>query len=424
MKRIIPALWPTLKSVLGPALATTLLLGVSIGWIGSADAAAAKKEETHAPTEIDPVTGKKLNDAIELVNQEKYAEAKATLGKLNMEKLSPYEKSRVYQMYASIASAEQQYDESRKNLELAIQSGGMGDDEIQTAQYSIAQLFMVQERWSEGITALKKWFETAQNPNASAYYLLAIAYYRTDNRKGALEPAQKAVDMSEKPQPNWIELLLALRLEAEQYDKALPLLKYLVSVSPEKRTYWMQLSAVYRQMERYEESLAVIQCAQLAGFITEPSDIKSQADLNAFVGIPYRGAKLLQTGIDKNVLETDEKLWERLSNMWIAARDYGKALAPLKKAAALHENGDLYVRLAELHVRNENWADASDALRSAFAKGNLKDPANSELLMGIALYSQKKTQEARTWFVKARDNAKLKAQADSWIRHIDETASS
>src|SRR5262252_6171746 len=177
-------------------------------------------------------------------------------------------------MLASIASSEQQYDESRKNLELAIQSGGMSDDEILNAQYSVAQLYMVQERWNEGITALKKWFETAPNPNAGAYYLLAIAYYRTDNRKAAIEPAQKAVDMSEKPQPNWIELLLALRLEAEQYDKALPLLKYLVSASPEKRNYWMQLSAVYRQMEKYDESLAVIQCAQYAGFITEPSDIK------------------------------------------------------------------------------------------------------------------------------------------------------
>jgi len=176
-------------------------------------------------------------------------------------------------------------------------------------------------------------------------------------------------------------------------------------------------------MERYDEALAVIECAQLAGFITEPSDIKSLADLNAFLGIPFRGAKLLQTNIDKNVLEPDEKLWERLSVMWTASRDYGKALGPLKKAAAAHDNGDLYVRLAELQVRNENWAEASDALRQAFAKGNLKDPGNSELLMGIALFSQKKAQEARTWFVKARDNPKVKTQAEGWIHHIDASES-
>ena len=42
-----------------------------------------------------------------------------------------------------------------------------------------------------------------------------------------------------------------------------------------------------------------------------------------------------------------------------------------------------------------------------------------QLLMGIALYSQKKAPEARTWFVRAKDNPKVKTQAEGWIRHID-----
>jgi tetratricopeptide (TPR) repeat protein len=109
--------------------------------------------------------------------------------------------------------------------------------------------------------------------------------------------------------------------------------------------------------------------------------------------------------------------------MWIASRDYDKAMPPLRKAAELHDNGDLYVRIAELSLRNEDWKGAVEALKRAFAKGNLRDPGSSQLLMGIALFSQQDTREARAAFQKATGYPKVRSQAESWIRHIDSTQS-
>ena len=60
----------------------------------SASAAEEKSGKREAPP-IDISTGKKLNEAIEALNAQKYAEAKAILEHMNMEKLSPYEQSRV-----------------------------------------------------------------------------------------------------------------------------------------------------------------------------------------------------------------------------------------------------------------------------------------------------------------------------------------
>ena len=97
---------------------------------------------------------------------------------MNLDKLSPYEKSRVYQIYASIAGAQNDYDGVRKNMQLAISSGGLNDEEQQEARYQIAQMFIAQERWQDGINALNEWFTTAVNPNSTAYYLLAVAYYQ------------------------------------------------------------------------------------------------------------------------------------------------------------------------------------------------------------------------------------------------------
>ncbi len=393
-----------------------------LGTVFTAIPANSAEEKREAP-QIDAATGKRLNEAIEAVNAEKFAEAKAALSKLNPEKLSPYENSRVEQMLASIASSENDYAGASRHLQAAVATGGMTDVEILSARYQIAQLFMVQEKWREGADALKQWFTLTPEPNSGAYYLLAIAYYRLEDHKSAVEPAQKAVDLAEKPQVNWIELLLALRLEREEYDRALPLLKHLVQLAPDKRGNWIQLSAVYRQMEKYEEALAVAQLSYMAGMFESESDLKSLSDLQAFTGVPFRAAKLLEAEIKKGRVTADEKTLEKVSYMWIAARSYDRAMVPLTKAASMHNTGDLYVRIAEIKVRDESWKAAEEAMRSAFAKGNLKDQGNGQLLMGISLLRQKELKEARAAFVKAAQFPKVASQAKSWIAHIDSTQS-
>jgi tetratricopeptide (TPR) repeat protein len=202
------------------------------------------------------------------------------------------------------------------------------------------------------------------------------------------------------------------------------LLKRLVMADPSKKNYWVQLSAVNRQLERYDDSLAVLEIANMAGLLTTDSDLRPLTDLEAFVGIPYRAATNLEKFIAKGSIKSDEKAYERLAFSWIEARDYKKAVAPLQKAGEMHENGDTFVRLAEVQLQRQEWAGAADALQKALAKGGLKDTGNTQLLMGIALYSNKQPKEARNWFERAAQHDKQKTQAQAWIKHIDAEAAS
>ena len=408
------------------AILATVAATFGLAALPNAAYAAEKKQEEgkrDAPS-IDASTGKKLNEAIEALNAQKYDEAKAILSKLNMEKLSPYEQSRVYQILASIAGAKTDYDGVRKNMQAAIATGGLNEEEQQEARYQIAQMYIAQEHWQEGINALNEWFQTAVNPNSTAYYLLAVSYYQLKKLDQALTPAQKAVDLAETPRESWLQLLLALRIEKEQYDEAIPLLKRLIMADPTKKNYWVQLSAVNRQLERYDDSLAVLEVANMAGLLTTDSDLRPLTDLEAFVGIPYRSASNLDKFIAKGSIKPDEKAYERLAFSYISAREYKKAVAPLQKAGEMHDTGDTFVRLGEVQLQRQDWAGATDALQKALAKGGLKDTGNTQLLMGIAYYSQKQPKEARVWFVKAAEHEKQKKQADAWIKHIDADLSS
>ncbi|HZD53597.1 MAG TPA: hypothetical protein VE175_11165, partial [Woeseiaceae bacterium] len=76
-----------------------------------------------APT-ISQRTGEKLNEAIEFLNKDDFANARATLADINLDKLSPYERSRVEQIWSGIAYAEGNYAQARQHLQQAINAGG------------------------------------------------------------------------------------------------------------------------------------------------------------------------------------------------------------------------------------------------------------------------------------------------------------
>jgi tetratricopeptide (TPR) repeat protein len=194
-----------------------------------------KKDDAPPPTGIDAATGKILTEAIEALNKDNYAGAKAAVGKLKMDSLSPYEKSRTEQILASIYSAEDNYAQARTHLQAAVAAGGLNEKEVQDTRYQIAQMYLAEEKWKEGAASLEEWFKTAQNPNGAAYYLLAVAYYQQNDYKRAIVPARKAVDLTDKPQEGWVQLVLALYLQQEQYSEAAPLLKRLIGIAPEKK---------------------------------------------------------------------------------------------------------------------------------------------------------------------------------------------
>lgn len=378
----------------------------------------AKKE---APAQsIDTATAKALNTAIEASNVGKYTDAQAAIAALKIDKLSPNERSKVEWVLSTIAYAQDKFDEARGHLVAAIKAGGLNEQEIATFKYQIAQMYMAEERYKEAAGALEEWFQTTPNPNSAAHYLLAIAYYELEDFDRALPHAEKAIDLMEKdkPQESWIELLLALYMQRERYHESVPLLIQLIDLSPDKKTYWVQLSAVYGQLEDYAHALAIMQLAYGVGLLTEDAEIRRLADLQLFQGIPYRCGQTLEAAIEKRIVKDDEKLYDKLANCWIAAGELDKALPPLARAADLASNGDEYVRLAEVHVQRGDWSAAQGALERGIAKDQLKDAASAQLLMGIVLYNQRKLADARPWFERAVASERHRQTAKSYLQLI------
>jgi tetratricopeptide (TPR) repeat protein len=334
--------------------------------------------------------------------------------------LSPYERGRTEQILFNIAYSQEKFQEARDHLKKAIDSGGLNAQEIDAARYQSAQLFLQEEKWREGAAALEEWFKTAANPNSAAYYLLAVAYYQQDDFNRALAPAKKAVELMDQTKPNesWLGMLSALYLQREEFREAIPVLERLVSVAPDKKSYWMQLSSVYGQIEDYAKALGVMQLAYSAGLVTDDSELRRLADLLMFNDVPYRGAQVLEAAIEQKTVNVDEKLYEKLANCWIQAGEFEKSLPPLQRAAELAPTGDLWVRVGEVHVQRDDWTGVISAVERGVAKGQLKDPGNAQLMLGIAHYNKKEYSAARPFFERARQSERHRQLADSYLQAI------
>jgi hypothetical protein len=395
-----------------------------------ADSGDDEAEASGPDQNIDAQTGKILSEAIEMLNAEMYTEARARLADLKLDRLSPFERSRYEQLMFNLDMVNEDYASARAHLQAAIESGGLNPQEMSQMRYQTAQLFIQEEKYAEGAAALEAWIASEAMPNSAAYYLLAAAYYNQELLDKALPNAQKAVELAgDAPQESWLQMLAALLLQKEDYDAALPVVKRMVNMFSDKKTYWEQLAGIYLQKEDYTNALVVTEFANYAGHVNEERQITQLADLYSLQEMPYRAATLLEASMEAGTVEKDQDSYEKLGNAWAQAREYEKAVPVYTEAAELSDDGELFFRVATVQQQLEDWQGSLQSFENAVNKGGLRDEAGVEYAWGYSLYYLAKSSEAsgkRALYNQAKDHlnkaardADHRSAANSLIQVVD-----
>ncbi len=356
--------------------------------------------------------------AADAIDAGDYAEGHAILDRLNPKRLNPHERARMYRVKAyidysagDVASAIESFQKVIDQEVLALKD----DNEI---RFNVAQLHAGQQQWPELIAAIHGWIPWSHEPSPLAHYLLAIAHYHLEQTDLALANAETTVDLAPEPKEAWLQLLAALYVKQEDYANAAPVLEELVMQFPKKQ-YWVQLSLIYGARDNFRHSLAVQQIAYTQGFLSKDSEVRRLARSYLYHELPEPAARVLERGIEEGTIEPDADAFELFANSLVAAREYERSLAPLARAADLSDDGDLYVRLAQVRMQREEWAQAVEMLEKAIAKGDLKKPGNAQLLLGVSYYNDEHVGQARSSFARARKHDDTRTQADQWISHIE-----
>lgn len=427
---------PAIRNVLGCMALVFVLAVPAFSTARAADETAAATEEqpAEAPKKkskkeereerqkyaIKPRTGKIFDKVRESLDAEDYAGADKQLGKLKLPKLSPFERAQALRLKGYTAYGQEDHDAAIEHLRGAVAENALMPSDQADVLFQVAQIQAMKQRWKDVIATLEPWLATVERPNSAGYYLMALSHFQLGDLDAAVLPATKAVAIAKKPQQVWLQLLLAIHLTRKDFAAAAPVLYDLVSFYPNAgKGYWLQLSAVYSAIGDNERALGVMELAHRRGILTDDKDLRRLVELTLYQGIPSRAARQLEKDIAEKRVPEDAESYELLSNSWLLAREVPKAEAPLARAAELSPKGELYIRLAQVHLMQEEWSQAADALRKALAKGQLADASSAQLLLGFSLYNEKKLTEARSWFERAQSSASAREQAQTWLERID-----
>ncbi|MEM9257466.1 MAG: tetratricopeptide repeat protein [Pseudomonadota bacterium] len=336
--------------------------------------------------------------------------------------LNSYEKANVYNLYAFIHYSREDYAKALEAYRNVVAQPDIPIAMETNTRFTIAQLYFVQEQWQQGINALLEWFEMTDTPNANAYVLLAQGYYQLKDYNKALSNVEKAIDMTvEKgniPKEQWYNLARFLYFEKNDVNKTVDTLEKLLTYYPKKQ-YWVQLSHMYGEQGKDWQQAAAMETAYVQDMLTKDQEQVTMAYLYLNAEVPYKAAKVMQTGLDGEVIEGKSKNWEIAGNSWRQAQEMNKAVPAMERAAAKSDRGELYARLGNIYLDSYEFEKAITALNKGLNRGGVKRPDTAQLVLGMAYFNTKQYDKARDAFKKAAEDDRSTEYAEQWITYMN-----
>jgi tetratricopeptide (TPR) repeat protein len=418
------------------ALAALLLCGavaldpvlpgdVISGAVAQDDKPKKDQRETRRTPALRNKVYEKLAEAQTLAEAKDYAGAAVILNDMIAEDgkraLNSYELANVYNLFAFLAYATEDYPQSLRYYEQVIAQPDIPLAMEINTRFTIAQLYFVQEKWQQGIDAMLVWFDLNEKPNAGAYVLLAQGYYQVKKYDLALENVETAISMHEGegklPKEQWYNLARFLYFDKEDFDSALDVLNTLIIYYPKKQ-YWVQASHLYGEKKEEQKQLALMEAAYEQGFLDRSSELVTMAYLYLNAEVPYYAGSVIEQGFKDELVDDKSKNYELGGSAWAQAREVAKSIPMMEKAAAKSDEGELYVRLGNVYLDGDQFAKAADSVNKGLKKGGVKRPDQARLVLGMAYFNLGEYNKARKAFRDAGKDDRSEKYAKQWIAYV------
>lgn len=382
-----------------------------------------EERETKVTQAMSQQVYESLTEIQALVEAEDFNGAQALIKELQgRKKLSPYETAQIWNLSGYAAYLDEKYPEAISAYEKVLQQPELPEALQQSTLKTMAQLQFTIEDYETALDTVKRLMAIIPEPSADIYMLEGQAYFQLGKYETAIAPIKKAIDMSRAqgnvPRENWLLLLRVCYWEMKDFPNMLLVLEELIQLYP-KDSYVLTLAGVYSELGDTKKQLALTEALYEKGYIDGKAHAVNLANLYLLHGIPYKAAIVLEKNIESDNIPADVRNLRLLSQAWYSAREDRKAIPPLQQAAALSEDGELYIRLAQSYINLEEWDNAADSATKALQLGELKRQDTANIMYGMALFNQKKFEQARTAFQAAASDKRSSRAASQWIAYVD-----
>ena len=337
--------------------------------------------------------------------------------------LNSYELAMMYNFYGFIYYNAERVDEAIAAFEQVVAQQPIPESLELSTLFSLAQLAMANGNYGKTLKFIERW--EALNTGAipvKNFVLKAQASYQAKDYKGALTYIENAIERQAaegfKVEENWYVLQRAIYFELKQPKKVTEVLETMVRLF-NKPEYWTQLAGMYGEIGEEQKQLAVMEAAYQQGYVTKASDLRNLSQIYYFNGLPYKAGKVLEKGMTDKLVDSNEKNIKFLAQSWVGAKEYDLAINTYAQLAQLTKNGDADQQIAELYLQKGDFKKTIEAGNKAAAKGQLSNPGNLYLALGMANFNLKQFDNAISAFTKAQKVKSSERMAAQWLKFVE-----
>mgnify|MGYP000170681408 FL=1 len=361
------------------------------------------------------------------IEEKKYDEAEDILRywyKKNWRSRS-YNKAVIARTYGFFLFQRERFEEALEKLQTAYDENALPLVEATSLVQAMAQLYSSQGQIPKAKELLLNFIEKAEsNPKPvpgmhNVYAITALIYASEKNYDIAYDYINLAISLSTAFREDWYQLKFAIEYNREDYLNAEMSAKELLLNKPENKRYYVQLSAIYNILEKYDLSLATIEVSYMKGLLEKPEEFTNLASFYLYKQNPAMSARVLETALSNNNIEFDKANAKLLSDAWLFAKERSRSLEVIGRSLDEDPKDEKLIKqYINIAFSAFNWDEVINGINRANRNG-VEDDGKHALMIGIAFFEKKNLKKAEASFIDASKSKKYADQGKAWLEYLN-----
>lgn len=417
------------KALAGTALALTL--ASSPVFARDNNASSGKKEvlypnATRKEPKLDLTSEKEqkaLNDGLEAASAGDKDKANQLLQPLIDSSKSKYAQALALQGLANLHYNDGDIKGAIDLLKRALDNGVMPNDTYFQLQFMLAQFYLADEQYQPALDTIASWRAQGKKETAESYAAEGSAYYRLQKYPEAIAAIKKAQSLTDKPNDNWNQILMASYAESGQGDQAADLAQQQLAANPNDATALNNAVAVLMQSQKYPEAIALMEKARAQGALKTEKDYVNLAKLYLVVGQgssdpkpnALKATQVLDEGVSKGLVQQNVDNLKLIGDANYIAEQPDKAIDAYRKAIPLASDGQPAISAGQLLITEGKFSEAKSLIQQGIAKG-VQHKGRAYMLLAEANRGLKDKPGAIAAMKQAAQDPETAESANKWLK--------
>jgi tetratricopeptide (TPR) repeat protein len=271
-------------------------------------------------------------------------------------------------------------DKAKAYLERAIAFDGLSNNEHYESMNLVAQMDLVDKQYDKSLAMVDRYLSETKAQDPESLVVKGNDLYRLKRYPEAIATLKSAIDQSQEPKQEWLNLLMASYFDSGQPQQATKIAEELIAKHPDDKAMQLNLAASYMQAGQEDKATALLEKLRAGGGLSQPEDYRNLYAMYLNHDKNKEGIAVIQEGLQKGALKEDYDTLNALAQAYWFSGQSDQAIATFRKAAPLAPDGETYLNLARALLNEGQMAAARQAAQQALDKG-VHNPGDAKKIL-------------------------------------------